>query len=93
VFDHIAPKPGDFDDKDGAVSEAMAGAWVRFAKTGSPNGENLPVWPAYKAPTYAYLEYGDVIATASGFRQAHIDFFKHAFEQMRATPSASAPDR
>jgi para-nitrobenzyl esterase len=93
VFDHIAPKPGDFDDKDGAVSEAMAGAWVRFAKTGSPNGEKLPVWPAYKAPAYAYLEYGDVIATASGFREAQIDFFKHAFEQMRATPSASAPDR
>jgi para-nitrobenzyl esterase len=93
VFDHIAASSDDFDGRDRAVSEAMAGAWVRFAKTGSPNGENLPVWPAYKAPTYRYLEYGDVIAPASGFRQAQIDFFKHAFEQMRAAPSAGAPNR
>jgi para-nitrobenzyl esterase len=93
VFDHIPANSGDFDDQDGAVSEAMAGAWVRFAKTGSPNGERLPDWPAYKAPAYAYLEYGDVIAPASGSREAQIDFFKHAFEQMRAIRSASAPGR
>jgi para-nitrobenzyl esterase len=93
VFDHIATNSGDFDGQDKAVSQAMVGAWVQFAKTGNPNSKNLPVWPAYKAATYQYLEYGDAIAIASGFREAQIDFFKHAFEQMRADPSASASNR
>ncbi len=30
-----------------AVQEAMAGAWVEFARSGSPNGAGRPVWQPY----------------------------------------------
>jgi para-nitrobenzyl esterase len=93
VFDHIAMKSGDFEGQDKAVSDAMAGAWVQFAKTGDPNHTHLPKWPAYKEPAYRYLEYGDVIVTASGFRETQIEFFKQAFAEMRVDPSASKPNR
>jgi para-nitrobenzyl esterase len=29
------------------LSMQLAGAWAAFARTGSPNGKNLPQWPAY----------------------------------------------
>jgi para-nitrobenzyl esterase len=83
VFDHITTNSSDFEQQDKAVSEAMAGAWVRFAKTGNPNGDNLPNWPAYQAPAYRSLEYGDRITKESGYREAQIDFFRRVLGQMR----------
>ena len=32
---------------DQAFSKQVMGYWVNFAKTGNPNGEGLPKWPAY----------------------------------------------
>ncbi len=52
---------------EGAVKEGvteklqneMAGAWAQFARTGDPNGEGLPVWPAYTSEKKSCLCYGD----------------------------------
>jgi para-nitrobenzyl esterase len=33
--------------EDAAMSRTLIGYWVQFIKTGNPNGEGLPVWPAY----------------------------------------------
>ncbi|MDR2809935.1 MAG: carboxylesterase family protein [Tannerellaceae bacterium] len=45
VFRHLSPaqsNPGD-----AGLSEIMAKYWTNFAKTGNPNGENLPSWETY----------------------------------------------
>lgn len=34
---------------DYELAELMSSYWANFAKTGNPNGEWLPLWPAYKA--------------------------------------------
>jgi para-nitrobenzyl esterase len=33
--------------EDRAISDAMVGYWTNFAKTGDPNGGNLPNWPKF----------------------------------------------
>jgi para-nitrobenzyl esterase len=75
----------DFDPPDKMVSEAMVGGWVRFAKTGNPNGPNLPEWPRYREPDYRYLNYSDRIGPESGFRESAIEFCRRVLEQARRT--------
>ena len=38
-----------WDAADRAVSDAMAGYWVNFARTGDPNGGRNPSWPGVSA--------------------------------------------
>jgi len=83
VFGHITADESQYEEVDRTVSHAMAGAWVQFAKTGNPNGASLPQWPAYTAPDYRLLEYGNEITIRSNADSPHIDFFEQVFETMR----------
>jgi carboxylesterase type B len=65
---------GPMNDADGQLSDAMMGAWVRFAQTGDPNGGSLPKWPPYDAGTDPYLEFGDAIQAGHGYRTRYLDF-------------------
>ena len=42
---------------DEATSQQANSYWVNFAKTGDPNGEGLPKWPAYDAKTDTLLNF------------------------------------
>ena len=83
VFDNTSGDASQFEEIDRTVSEAMADAWVRFAKTGNPNGGDLPQWPAYNSPDYRLLDFGDTVTVRSNDQSPNIDFFQHAFETMR----------
>jgi para-nitrobenzyl esterase len=87
VFDNTSGDDSQFDAIDRAVSGAMATAWVRFAKTGNPNGGELPQWPAYRSPDYRLLDFGDTLTLGSNARSPEIDIFQRAFETMRKQQS------
>ena len=82
VFGHTTAA-ADFEPRDRAVSETIAGAWVQFAKTGNPNGPGLPPWPSYRQPEYRYLNYSEETAAQSGFRETQIEFWKPVLERLR----------
>jgi len=47
VFGTLDSKPRDYQREDRALSEHLCDYWVNFARTGDPNGDTLPSWPAY----------------------------------------------
>lgn len=72
-----------FDETDRALSKAMSGAWVRFAKTGDPNGPQLPPWPAVDSRDPQYLEYGDSFQAGRGLRGPQMQFLTEYFGRLR----------
>ena len=46
-----------YDATDRQVSAAMQEYWTNFAKTGDPNGGNLPRWPKFDSVSRAYLDF------------------------------------
>ena len=47
VFQHLNTSSPQTTKTDLEISEAMAIYWTNFAKRGDPNGEGVPVWPAF----------------------------------------------
>jgi para-nitrobenzyl esterase len=83
VFDTL-DGPGSFgyEAKDHALATKIADAWVRFAKTGDPNGEGLPEWPAYTKEKDEHLELGEEIRVGSGLEREACDTLDRVWAAM-----------
>ena len=73
VFDNLAQTPATamgpawvktlfseplrFTDADRATAKAINSYWVNFAKTGNPNGTDLPVWTAASSKPDAIMDF------------------------------------
>ena len=83
-------------DADHALSDLMATVWTQFARTGSPNGEGLPEWPAYTLENKAYMELGANPGVGSGLRLAKMELIERAWalrrENARQQAQAKAAD-
>ena len=73
-------------DDDRAFSDQMASIWTQFARTGNPNGEGLPEWPAYTRETEAYMELGVDTGAKSQLRVAEVAMIEAAWAQRRDGP-------
>jgi para-nitrobenzyl esterase len=62
----------------------MSGAWLQFTRTGNPNGESLPMWPAYERSSDRHLDFGAEIRAGSGLHAQASDLFDKTFAEMRA---------
>jgi len=85
----FAVNPDTYNEQDRKLSEAMSGAWVAFAKTGSPNGPALAHWPPF-AGKESYMEFGDQIAARESLRKTQIDFMSEFTEGLRGHAAVSA---
>ena len=59
---------------DEAFSKKLRKYWTNFAKTGNPNGADLPQWPKYKGQHADFLMLGNNITTVENPGQMRIEF-------------------
>ena len=71
-------------DADREFSSMLAETWVRFARTGDPNGGPLPEWPAFTAEDEAYMELGPTLAVGEHLRTSQLELIAKAWDRRRA---------
>jgi para-nitrobenzyl esterase len=67
-------KMRNYNESDAKYAPIMQGYWSNFAKTGDPNGANLPKWPKFDPAKRAFVEFTDAGPVAKeGLRRAVCD--------------------
>lgn len=64
----------DWEPADHLLANLMADYWTNFAKTGNPNGQGLPQWPAYDAQ-HKTMVLATPTRVEDGVRRAKLDLF------------------
>jgi para-nitrobenzyl esterase len=68
---------------DWKLSEELSSYWVNFARTGDPNGKDLPKWPAYDEKNEQVMELGDTVKVRGLPNKAAQDFLDRYFASLR----------
>ena len=70
---------------DTQVSAAMQQYWTNFAKTGDPNGGQMPLWPKFHSSSRAYIQFVDTGPVAKeGLRRPYCDLFMENVDRLMA---------
>ncbi len=67
-------RPEGYVDADFELAKIMMAYWVKFAKTGDPNGPGLPEWPVYKSDSDIAMEFGNTVHTVKELYKRECDF-------------------
>jgi para-nitrobenzyl esterase len=62
VFGNLLPAGflgGPYGETDRKISNDVQVYWTNFAKSGDPNGANMPKWPKFDATARLYMEFTD----------------------------------
>ncbi len=64
---------------DYKIGDKMSSYLVNFAKTGNPNGPDLPKWDSYNSAEISYLEIGDPFTTVK-FSKEKYEFWQEYYK-------------
>jgi para-nitrobenzyl esterase len=64
-----------FTQTDWDLADKMSSYWVNFAKTGNPNGDGLPEWPAFDSNSPQVIAFGDQVKAIPLPYKEQLEFF------------------
>jgi para-nitrobenzyl esterase len=69
---------GNFGDIDKHLAELVESYWANFAKTGDPNGTDLPYWPEFDAAQLylVFTEGGQAVVSTGPLRAPQCDLYR-----------------
>ena len=65
VFRQLNPA-GGYTEEDDRLSDEIANYWVRFARSGDPNGDGAPTWPSFAPPEERFNRLDSPIRSENG---------------------------
>ena len=80
MFGHVGREPWS-TAADSRLSETMVGYWTNFVRTGDPNGQGLPEWPAFAGSKVQRLD--DPITTGGVPDEGALQVFDAVYGQLR----------
>lgn len=88
VFNHLNQSPWNWTAADRQVTEEMSRYWVNFARSGDPNGNGLPAWPAFSSAASQVLYLGDPITVGGVANIKTLKVFDTVYDTVRGKPFA-----
>lgn len=86
VFDHLDQESWHWTAADRRLADTMSSYWVNFVKTGNPNANGLPFWPAFASARGPALALSEAIAAHDVADQARLQVFDAVYGQLRRAP-------
>jgi len=84
VFGTLDTRPGfQVSAADRKLSDEMMTYWTNFAKTGDPNGGDLPHWPKYNEDGYPLIHLDDPITSGPDTVRARYEFLLQGMPPLR----------
>ena len=88
VFEHLDQTTWQWSTADRKVADEMSNYWVNFARSGNPNGQGMPVWPAFNIDSKVmYL--GDPMTIGGVANITSLKVFDAVYTMVRGTPFAA----
>ena len=75
IFDNLRAKDWPWTEADHKLAGIVSGLWIRFVKTGDPNGPGLPQWEAFVPENPRLLDVTTSPEMAPGPYDHELDFF------------------
>ena len=79
-------------EADRQFSDTLSDVWVRFAKTGNPNGAGIAEWPVFSATNEAYMELGPTIRSGENLKLPQMSLIEQAWAERRDSASTGGQE-